>query len=486
MASLDSLSFKSIFRNRLFQDHDEDQVNLCLMTKSDENNKEDSIRKKWYIDSGCSKHMTGDVSKFTTISPKKSGHVTYGDNNKGKIIGVGKIGTSSSTPIENVLLVEESLGKFDAKADEGIFLGYSLHSKAFRIYNKRTMTIEESIHVTFDETNITSPRKEFVDDITDTLEDTQNEERNLKRKRDDEDKDDQDDTAQENDNLPKEWKTSRNHPLDNIIGDISKGEEVYVEQPPGFEDSQKLDHVYRLRKALYGLKQAPRACEFEMSMMGELNYFLGLQIKQTNDGIFVNQSKYCKELIKRFGMENSKHLATPMNTSCYLDKDESGQPVDPKQYRGYSDSDFAGSKTDKKSTSGTCQFIGSALVSWNSKKQNSVALSTAEAEYISADKKKRFIEEVRQGLALLKDVFKSSSKGMAFYGGNQIGFLDIALGSFLGWLRVTEISNAVKLLDQSNTPELVKCDERFCAHGVVKDVMPEIWKVVEFAKTLKC
>ena len=62
--------------------------------------------KKWYIDSGCSKHMTGYVSKFTTISPKKSGHVTYGDKNKGKIIGIGKIGTSSSTPIENVLLVK--------------------------------------------------------------------------------------------------------------------------------------------------------------------------------------------------------------------------------------------------------------------------------------------------------------------------------------------------------------------------------------------
>jgi len=106
MASLNSLFFKSIFKNRLFQDHDEDQVNLCLMTKSHEGNKEESVRKKWYIDSGCSKHMTGDVSKFTTISPKKSGHVTYGDNNKGKIIGVGKIGTSSSTPIENVLLVK--------------------------------------------------------------------------------------------------------------------------------------------------------------------------------------------------------------------------------------------------------------------------------------------------------------------------------------------------------------------------------------------
>ncbi|RZB86587.1 Retrovirus-related Pol polyprotein from transposon TNT 1-94 [Glycine soja] len=123
--------------------------------------------------------------------------------------------------------------------------------------------------------------------------------------------------------------------------------------------------------------------EFEMSMMGELNYFLGLQIKQTNDGIFVNQAKCCKELIKRFRMENSKHLATPMSTGCYLDKDESCQPVHEKQYRGYSDSDFAGSKTDRKSTSGTCQFIGSALVSWHNKKQNSVALSTAEPEYIS-------------------------------------------------------------------------------------------------------
>ena len=65
-----------------------------------------SLRKKWYIDSGCSKHMTGDASNFTHISPKKSGHVTYGDNNKGRILGVEKICTNSSTSIENVILVE--------------------------------------------------------------------------------------------------------------------------------------------------------------------------------------------------------------------------------------------------------------------------------------------------------------------------------------------------------------------------------------------
>nr|KYP57976.1 hypothetical protein KK1_004264 [Cajanus cajan] len=73
--------------------------------------------------------------------------------------------------------------------------------------------------------------------------------------------------------------------------------------------------------------------EFEVSMMGELNFFLGLQIKQTKIGIFINQSKYCKKLHKRFGMENAKLMATPMSTTCYLDKDEGGKSIHLKQYR---------------------------------------------------------------------------------------------------------------------------------------------------------
>ena len=76
------------------------------MTKNHESDEVEPLKKKGYIDSGCSKHMTGDALKFTTISSKKSGHVTYGNNNRGKIIGVGKIGTNSSTFTENVLLVE--------------------------------------------------------------------------------------------------------------------------------------------------------------------------------------------------------------------------------------------------------------------------------------------------------------------------------------------------------------------------------------------
>ena len=68
--------------------------------------------------------------------------------------------------------------------------------------------------------------------------------------------------------------------------------------------------------------------EFEMSMMGELNFFLGLQIRQTGEGIFINQAKYIKEILNKFGMEISKPLGTPMSPTCKLDKDENGKSVD--------------------------------------------------------------------------------------------------------------------------------------------------------------
>ncbi|GJT71375.1 retrovirus-related pol polyprotein from transposon TNT 1-94 [Tanacetum coccineum] len=171
-------------------------------------------------------------------------------------------------------------------------------------------------------------------------------------------------------------------------------EEVYMAQPPGFIDFEKPDHVYKLKKALYGLKQAPKAwydrlkaflikheykmgmvdntlftnkkssnliivqiyvddiifdstcqdmCdefakiihdEFEMSMMGELNFFFGLQIKQMKDGIFFNQYKYIKEMLKKFGLEDSKPMKTPMSSDTKLTKDEECESVDSTKYRG--------------------------------------------------------------------------------------------------------------------------------------------------------
>jgi hypothetical protein len=264
-------------------------------------------------------------------------------------------------------------------------------------------------------------------------------------------------------------------------------EEVYVEQPLGFEDSEYPNHVYKLSKVLYGLKQAPRAwyeclrnylttngfkvgkvdptlfnkiiakdlficqiyvddiifgstnkssCEefsriiiqkFEMSMMGELKYFLGFQIKQLQEGTLISQTKYIQDILKKFGMKNGKPIKTPMGINGNLDLDMGGKSVDQKVYRsmigsllylyasrpdimlsvcmcarfqanpkevylravkrimrylvytpkfglwypkgptfdliGYSDTDYAGCKIDRKSTSGRCRFLGRSLVS---------------------------------------------------------------------------------------------------------------------------
>jgi hypothetical protein len=169
--------------------------------------------------------------------------------------------------------------------------------------------------------------------------------------------------------------------------------EVYIEQPPGFEDDRYPSHVNKLSKALYGLKQAPRAqyeclrdfvisnafkvgkadptiftetydgdlficqiyvddiifgctnqksCEefsrvmmqkFEMSMMGELTYFLGFHVKQLKEGIFISQMKYTQDLLKKFGIKDAKPIKTSMGTNGHLDLNAGGKSVDQKVYR---------------------------------------------------------------------------------------------------------------------------------------------------------
>ncbi|GJU24454.1 retrovirus-related pol polyprotein from transposon TNT 1-94 [Tanacetum coccineum] len=217
-------------------------------------------------------------------------------------------------------------------------------------------------------------------------------------------------------------------------------EEVYVAQPDGFVDPDHPDKVYRLRKALYGLKQAPRAWydelskfliskgftkgiidptlftikygedillvqiyvddiifgstnpkfskrfeklmhgRFEMSLMGEMKFFLGLQIHQSPRGIFINQAKYTLEILKKHGMEKGQSIGTPMATKPKLDADLSGEPVDQTDYRSKIGSlmYLTSSRPDIVQA-----FLGDKLVSWMSKKQDCTAMSSAEAEYVA-------------------------------------------------------------------------------------------------------
>ncbi|XP_031262652.1 uncharacterized protein LOC116120820 [Pistacia vera] len=265
-------------------------------------------------------------------------------------------------------------------------------------------------------------------------------------------------------------------------------EEVYVEQPVGLQDPHMPNHVFKLKKALYGLKQARRAWydrltsffldhnfirgnadktlfikheggkflyaqiyvddivfgstfhtqlekfitlmkdEFEMSMVGEISMFLGLQIKQIDCDMFVSQSKYTKNMLKRFNLESAKHANTPMSSSLKLSKDDNGKKVDHKLFRsmigsllyltvsrpdlcfsvgmcarfqsnpsklhlkavkrimkyvagtldfglwfscdsnptlvGFSDADWAGCLDDRKSTFGGCFFLSNNLITW--------------------------------------------------------------------------------------------------------------------------
>ncbi|GJU34217.1 putative RNA-directed DNA polymerase [Tanacetum coccineum] len=285
-------------------------------------------------------------------------------------------------------------------------------------------------------------------------------------------------------------------------------EEVYVCQPPGFEDPDHPDKVYKVVKALYGLHQAPRAwydtlatyllsngfqrgqidqtlfiksqkghillvqiyvddiifgstkkelCDefeklmkdkFQMSSMGELTFFLGLQVQQKKNGIFISQDKYVHEILRKFNYSDVKSASTPTDLEKPLVKDGDADDVDEHLYRSmigslmyltasrpdimfavcacarfqvspktshllavkrifrylkgkpslglwyskdspleliaYTDSDYAGATLDRKSTTGGCQFLGNRLISWQCKKQTVVATSTTEAEYVAA------------------------------------------------------------------------------------------------------
>nr|GEZ81009.1 hypothetical protein [Tanacetum cinerariifolium] len=205
-------------------------------------------------------------------------------------------------------------------------------------------------------------------------------------------------------------------------------EEVYVCQPPGFEDPDYPDKVY-VDDIIFGStnKDLCKAFEklmkdkFQISSMGELTFFLGLQVKQKPVGIFISQDKYVAEILRKFGLTNGKLASTLIDTGKPLLKDSDGEDVDLHTYRpmigslmyltssrldimylkckphlglwypkdlpfnlvAYSDSDYAGASLDMKSTTGGYQFLDCRLISWQCKKQTVVATSSNKAKYVA-------------------------------------------------------------------------------------------------------
>ncbi|KAF9623866.1 hypothetical protein IFM89_005451 [Coptis chinensis] len=109
-------------------------------------------------------------------------------------------------------------------------------------------------------------------------------------------------------------------------------------------------------------------------------------------------------------------------------------------------------------------------------------LATLKAK--TEEEKKTAIEGVSTGIELLEEAFEKISKGKDFFGGDTVGYIDIALGANLPWVRVVEKLNGVELLDETKAPNLYAWSEKFCSHPAVKDLIPETDKLLEFAKTL--
>jgi hypothetical protein len=316
-------------------------------------------------------------------------------------------------------------------------------------------------------------------------------------------------------------------------------EEVYIEQPQGFEVHSRDNHVCRLKKFLYGLKQAPRAwyarmdsyltrlgfskshadpnlyykvvnnapvilllyvddifitgeesliiqckkdlaSEFDMKDLGLMHYYLGLEVWQKRGEVFLGQGKYEIKILQKFGMMDCKSMNTPMNVDIRKVKVPDSDPVDPSLYHkligslmylvntrpdicfvvntlsqfqveprqehwiaakhvlryirgtinyglryttyndiqlhGFTDSDWAGITEDRKSTSGMCFSLGSAMISWSNRKQKSVALSTVEAEYMGACEACTEAVWLRK---LVSDLFDQNPESITIYCDNQ-------------------------------------------------------------------
>nr|GFA12626.1 hypothetical protein [Tanacetum cinerariifolium] len=365
----------------------------------------------------------------------------------------------------------ENLGKLQPKVDIGIFIGYAPSKKAFRIYNRRTRRIVETIHVDFDELTVIASEQRSSGPalnemtpgtISSGLVQTSSPSTSyVPPSRNDWDLLPLSTRLQLHEQAlfcyydafltfmePKTYKEALTQScwieaMQEELNEFERLEmdvktaflngnlwvEVYVSQPDGFVDPDNTNHVYKLKKALYGLKQAPRAW-YDMLSSFLLSHDFSkvsvdptlfikkngndlLLISQSPRGIFINQSKYALESLKKYGFESCDPVDTPMVEKSKLDEDKEGKAARPTEkhvhavkrifrylhrtvHRGlwypkdssvaltaFANVDHAGCQDTRRSTSGSVQFLGERLISWSSKRQKSAAIFGTEAEYIA-------------------------------------------------------------------------------------------------------
>ncbi|KAL8155088.1 hypothetical protein AgCh_000465 [Apium graveolens] len=263
--------------------------------------------------------------------------------------------------------------KFDAKEDEGIFVGYAV-GKAYRVYNLRTNIVMESVHVVFDDKKIEGLQDEdfheslkfdnvemICDDSDDEITHQDNYEASSSRA-----------------NLPQQRKWTRDHPFKLIIDDASSRVQTWKVTQEKF-----LYNSFLSQEEPKKVEEALLHPDWVLAMQEELNQFERNKVwklvpkpkgKNHIDTKWADPKESHLVAIKRF----FRHLKGTPKLGIWYPRD-SGFDL-----TGYSDTDYACYKIDRKCTTGTCQFIGNKIVSWFCKMQNLVSTSTVEAKYIAA------------------------------------------------------------------------------------------------------
>nr|GEW44597.1 retrovirus-related Pol polyprotein from transposon TNT 1-94 [Tanacetum cinerariifolium] len=392
-------------------------------------NPQQELQEKEVIDSGCSRHMTGNMSYLSEYEEIDGGYVAFGGDPKGRKSLVKQNGAAkrknrtlieaartmlvdsklpttfwaeavntacyvqnrvvikphNKTPYElflgrkpslrfmrlfgcpvTILNTLDHLGKFDGKADEGLFIGYSTHSKSFRVFNTRTKIVKENLHMTFlkNKPNVTGigPNWMFdIDSLTMSMNYqpvfTGNQTNGNAGPKSSDDKDADEIPGKGDEGVSKGSGIDNQEITDSSIQDVNTAglsintantninigslniNTIGSNDPsmPSLEETGIFDDVYDDREV--GAEADTNNLElltvllcdefeqmmhkrFQMSSIGELTFFLGLQVKQKDDEIFIIQDKYVADILKKFDFTTVKTASTPIETNKALLKDE--------------------------------------------------------------------------------------------------------------------------------------------------------------------